>query len=213
MMGVSAKLVDGVVQLTKLMAHGAMHEACLIEVIRTVEDEAFTLVKKVKKCVERGGVIIDDEDITPPSIDDEVKKYMQDDNATVLVLDNKVRASEDGTSSATEAVKLDKVAEIPFNAVPAKVETAPAKEKVNQDVLIEQTKGNSDVKQKINTEIKPEIAPLVEAPKEEIKEEVKEEMKKLLRRMIGHSSKDDNLKLKLLKELERDHTNNIDAKL
>lgn len=203
-MGVSAKLVDGVVQLTKLMAHGAMHEACLIEVIRTVEDEAFVLVKKVKKCVERGGVIMADEDPIPTSIDDKVKKYMEDNNATVLDMDYKYRASDDGSSLATEAVKLNEVSEIPFDAVPAKVDTELAKEEVNKDVLIEQTKENP--------EIKLEVSPLI-APKEEIKEEVREEMKKLLRRMISDSSKDDNLKLQLLKELEKDHNNNIDGKL
>lgn len=213
MMGVSAKLVDGVVQLTKLMAHGAMHEACLIEVIRTVEDEAFILVKKVKKCVEKGGIMVVDDDLIPPNIDDEVKKYIENNNATVLDLDNKFRASMDSSSRAAEVVKLDNGSEIPFKAVPVKMEAGLAKEEDNQDVLIEQPKQNTDVKQDINAEIKPEVVPGVEAPKEDIKEEVREEMKKLLRRMMGDSSKDANLKLKMLKELEKNHNNNIDGKL
>ncbi|CAG9580206.1 unnamed protein product [Danaus chrysippus] len=50
MMEISGKLIDGVVDLTKLMAHGAMHEACLIEVIKTIEDEASELVKEIGKC-------------------------------------------------------------------------------------------------------------------------------------------------------------------
>lgn len=204
-MGVSAKLVDGVVQLTKLMAHGAMHEACLIEVIRTVEEEAFILVKKVKKCVEKGGIITFDEDSTPANIDDGTKKFIQDDNATTLDLDNKFRVSEGNSSLATKAD--DKVSEIPFDAVPTKVETGLAGE-VNQNVLVEQVKENTEVKQETNAEIKPEVSGVEEA-KDEIKEEVREEMKKLLRRMMGDSSKDDNLKLKLLKELEKDHNNNI----
>lgn len=209
MMGVSAKLVDGVVQLTKLMAHGAMHEACLIEVIRTVEDEAFLLVKKVKKCVERGGVIIADADPTPPSIDDELKKYIQDDNATVLDLDARFRAAEDASTLATGAAKFDVVSKIPLDTVSAKVETGLAKEEVNKDVVIVQTKENTEVK----PEIKPVLVPGVDAPKEVIKEEVREEMKKLLRRMMGENVKDDNLKLKLLKELEKNHNNNVDGKV
>lgn len=190
-MGVSAKLVDGVVQLTKLMAHGAMHEACLIEVIRTVEEEAFALVKKVKKCVEKGGIITVDDDPTPSSIQVAEKEYNLGYNATVADWDTKFRASKDNSSSPNEALKLDM-----------------AKEELNQNVLTEQAKANTGVKQEINAEIKPEV-PRGEAPKEEIKEE----MKKLLRRMMGKTGKDDNLQLQLLKELEKDHNNNIDGKL
>lgn len=204
MMGVSAKLVDGVVQLTKLMAHGAMHEACLIEVIRTVEEEAFILVKKVKKCVEKGGNITFDEDTTPANIDDGTKKYIQDNNATTLDLDHKFRVSEGDSSLANKAV--DKVSEISYDAVPTKVETGLVGQ-VNQNVLVEQVKENTDVKNETNAEIKPEVS--VEESKDEIKEEVREEMKKLLRRMMGDRSKDDNLKLKLIKELEKNHNNNI----
>ncbi|XP_026330232.1 uncharacterized protein LOC113237788 [Hyposmocoma kahamanoa] len=208
MMGVSAKLVDGVVQLTKLMAHGAMHEACLIEVIRTVEEEAFVLVKKVKKCVEKGGVITVDDDPTPSSIQVAEKEYNLGYNATVADWDTKFRASKDNSSSPNEAVKLDVVSGIPLDAVSSKIETGQAKEELNQNVLTEQAKANTGVKQQINAEIKPEV-PRGEAPKEEIKEE----MKKLLRRMMGKTGKDDNLKLQLLKELAKDHNNNIDGKL
>lgn len=213
-MGVSAKLVDGVIQLTKLMAHGAMHEACLIEVIRTVEDEAFILVKKVKKCVERGGVIVADDDSTPPSIDDEMMmRYIPNNNATVLDLDIKLRAAEDASLLATRAVKNDMVSDIPLNAVPAKVGTGLTKEEVKQGIVLLQKKENTGVQQEINAEIRPDVVPGVEAPKENIKEEVREEMKKLLRRMMGDNSKGDNLKLKLLKELEKNHNNNVDGKL
>ena len=50
MMEISEKLIAGVVDLTKLMAHGAMHEACLIEVTKATEDEAFTIIEEVRKC-------------------------------------------------------------------------------------------------------------------------------------------------------------------
>lgn len=71
-MDVTGKLIDGVVKLTKLMAHGAMHEACLIEVVKTIEDEAFTLVKDVKHCA------------YGTNSDEEVQKYIEDNNATVV---------------------------------------------------------------------------------------------------------------------------------
>lgn len=210
-MGVSAKLVDGVVQLTKLMAHGAMHEACLIEVIRTVEDDAFILVRKVRKCVEKGGVINGDEDSTLPSIDDEVKKYLQDDNATVLDLENKrFRASGDGSPSTTEAVKPEAVSVSSFGAS-TKDDKGLTNQDVKQGMLTEQAKEVTDVKQKINAAVKPR-APGAEVPKEEIKEEVREEMKKLLRRMMSEN-KDSQFKLNLLKELEKGNINNIDGKL
>lgn len=203
-MGVSAKLVDGIVQLTKLMAHGAMHEACLIEVIRTVEEEAFTLVKKVRKCVERDGVITVDEDSTPASIQDAVNEYNQANNVTVADLATNFRASKDTFLSPSEAIKLDGVSEVSFDAVPSKTETGHVKQEVNKrntDIV-----KDTEAKQEVNAETKPEALG-AEAPKEEIKEE----MKKLLRRMLSESGKD-NLKLQLLNELEKDHNNNIDGK-
>ncbi|XP_022836061.1 uncharacterized protein LOC111363467, partial [Spodoptera litura] len=78
MMDVTGKLIDGVVSLTKLMAHGAMHEACLIEVIRNIEDEAFTLVENVRVCVYTNNTFMQ-----------EVKEYIKDNNATVLDVQNK----------------------------------------------------------------------------------------------------------------------------
>lgn len=73
MMDVTGKLIEGVVSLTKLMAHGAMHEACLIEVIGSIEDEAFKLVDDIRNCA-----------YSNFTYSDEVKKYMLMNNATVL---------------------------------------------------------------------------------------------------------------------------------
>lgn len=73
MMEVTGKLIDGVVELTKLMAHGAMHEACLIEVIKSVEDEAFELVRSVRDCA-----------FGNKTLDEEASKFINDNNATVL---------------------------------------------------------------------------------------------------------------------------------
>ncbi|CAH0398989.1 unnamed protein product [Chilo suppressalis] len=75
MMDITGKLIDGVVTLTKLMAHGAMHEACLIEVIKTTEDEAFQLVKETRKCVDRNKNVTTQE---------ELDKYIKENNATIL---------------------------------------------------------------------------------------------------------------------------------
>lgn len=77
MMEVTGKLIEGVVDLTKLMAHGAMHEACLIEVIKTTENDAFKLVKTVRSCVYGNETLPD------------VKAYIKDNNATVLDIDNR----------------------------------------------------------------------------------------------------------------------------
>lgn len=73
MMEVTGKLIDGVVELTKLMAHGAMHEACLIEVIKSVEDEAFELLRSVRDCA-----------FGNKTLDAEASKFINDNNATVL---------------------------------------------------------------------------------------------------------------------------------
>lgn len=185
-MGVSAKLVDGIVQLTKLMAHGAMHEACLIEVIRTVEDDAFVLVKKVKKCVDKDGVIDADDESTLSPLDDEATRYLHTDNSTALDLDDqKFRVSDDGAPSITEAVKPEEISE-PLDAALVKEETGLANETAKQDMLMHQA-----------DEEKQEISAVDATPGAEIKEEVKEEMKKLLRRMIGDEGKDGQLKVKL----------------
>ncbi|CAH2040121.1 unnamed protein product, partial [Iphiclides podalirius] len=73
MMDITSKLIEGVVELTKLMAHGAMHEACLVEVVKTLEDEAFDLIGKVKDCAYGNNTYVD-----------EVNKYLAENNATVL---------------------------------------------------------------------------------------------------------------------------------
>ncbi|KAI8421286.1 hypothetical protein MSG28_008324 [Choristoneura fumiferana] len=73
MMDVTGKLIDGVVELTKLMAHGAMHEACLIEVIKSVEDEAFDLVRNVRDCA-----------FGNKTLDAEARNFIKENNATVL---------------------------------------------------------------------------------------------------------------------------------
>ncbi|XP_063628538.1 uncharacterized protein LOC134800028 isoform X1 [Cydia splendana] len=71
MMDVTSQLMQGVVELTKVLAHGAMHEACLIEVIRTVEDEALGLVSKVRNCAFG-------------NFTEEANKFIEENNATVL---------------------------------------------------------------------------------------------------------------------------------
>ncbi|KAI5635162.1 hypothetical protein NE865_12120 [Phthorimaea operculella] len=90
MMGVSGKLIDGVVHLTKQMAHGAMHEACLIEVINTVEEEAFALLNKVKTCALK----------SDSAAADEVEKYIRENNATVL--DTETKSEKKGTAEAKD---------------------------------------------------------------------------------------------------------------
>ncbi|XP_060802190.1 uncharacterized protein LOC132902157, partial [Amyelois transitella] len=86
MMDVTSKLIQGVVELTKLMAHGAMHEACLIEVVKSVEDEAFVIVDKVKGCSYGNST----------DVLNETEKYIKDNNATVLNLDGKDTSNNNG---------------------------------------------------------------------------------------------------------------------
>lgn len=95
MMDVTSKLIDGVVSLTKLMAHGAMHEACLIEVIRNIEDEAFTLVEDVRVCVYNNNTFMQD-----------IKDYIKENNATVLDIPRKEKTNKTDTADKPEA--LDK---------------------------------------------------------------------------------------------------------
>ncbi|XP_072949790.1 uncharacterized protein [Epargyreus clarus] len=78
MMDVTGKLVEGVVELTKLMAHGAMHEACLIEVVKSVEDDAVELIIDVRNCAYGNESYIKDLD-----------EFMTENNATVLDIINK----------------------------------------------------------------------------------------------------------------------------
>ncbi|XP_045485197.1 uncharacterized protein LOC123689400 [Pieris rapae] len=77
MMEISGKLIDGVVDLTKQMAHGAMHEACLIEVIKSIEDEAFDVIESVKKCAFKNISFI------------ELDNFIAENNATVLDIENR----------------------------------------------------------------------------------------------------------------------------
>ncbi|KPJ06979.1 hypothetical protein RR48_11478 [Papilio machaon] len=79
MMEITGKLIEGVVELTKLMAHGAMHEACLIEVVKTLEDEAFDVITKVKFCAYGNSTYFDN-----------VNSYIAENNATVLDFEKKI---------------------------------------------------------------------------------------------------------------------------
>lgn len=96
MMDVTGKLIDGVIQLTKLMAHGAMHEACLIEVVKTIEEEAITLVDGVRTCVYGN-------DTT--TVNDEVKKYLDADNATVIDVPNREDKLENSNNTEVAQMK------------------------------------------------------------------------------------------------------------
>lgn len=76
MMEITGKLIEGIVELTKMMSQGAMHEACLIEVVKTLEDEAFDLIRNVKDCAYGNYSYFDD-----------VNNYLTFNNATVLDID------------------------------------------------------------------------------------------------------------------------------
>lgn len=93
-MDVTSKLIDGVVSLTKLMAHGAMHEACLIEVIRNIEDEAFMLVEDVRVCVYNNNTFMQD-----------IKDYIKENNATVLDIPRKDKGKKGETSVKTDTIE------------------------------------------------------------------------------------------------------------
>ncbi|CAG4946314.1 unnamed protein product [Colias eurytheme] len=72
MMEITGKLIEGVVDLTKQMAHGAMHEACLIEVVKAIETEAMDIVKDIQDCAYKNLTFI------------EVNNFIAENNATVL---------------------------------------------------------------------------------------------------------------------------------
>ncbi|XP_047026026.1 uncharacterized protein LOC124634471 [Helicoverpa zea] len=102
MMDVTSKLIEGVVSLTKLMAHGAMHEACLIEVIRNIEDEAFTIVENVRVCV-----------YTNNTFTQEIKDYIKQNNATVLDIPRKDKVKKTETLEKPEKIaKPEKEADV-----------------------------------------------------------------------------------------------------
>lgn len=103
MMDITGKLIDGVVSLTKLMAHGAMHEACLIEVIKTTEDRAFELVHKIATCVYGNDTYVQEQ----------LDKYLNENNATVLDIGGKVghegKSNEEiGKKLSNKTEKIDK---------------------------------------------------------------------------------------------------------
>ncbi|XP_050678052.1 uncharacterized protein LOC126974560 [Leptidea sinapis] len=86
MMDITGKLINGVMELTKLMAHGAMHEACLIEVIKSIENDAVGIINDIRKCAYAN--------LTFTEVDD----YLAANNATVLETEhrpkNKTNANE-----------------------------------------------------------------------------------------------------------------------
>lgn len=94
-MEVTGKLIDGVVDLTKLMAHGAMHEACLIEVIKTTEEDAFKLVKTVQNCVYVNETLPD------------IQNFIEENNATIIDVD--LRKQKINVDANDENVKEMKV--------------------------------------------------------------------------------------------------------
>ncbi|XP_050349607.1 uncharacterized protein LOC126773029 [Nymphalis io] len=93
MMEITGKLINGIIDLSKLMAHGAMHEACLIEVIKTIEDEATDLIKDVRKCAFENNR--------------EFENYIKQNNATVLDITNK--ASENDATNKTSVKEMQAV--------------------------------------------------------------------------------------------------------
>lgn len=101
MMDITSKLIEGVVSLTKLMAHGAMHEACLIEVIKTTEEEAFKLVDTVKKCVYGNHTDLS-------HVQDDVDRYIAENNATVLDIDEISPMREKSEKKKKHKSKKDK---------------------------------------------------------------------------------------------------------
>lgn len=100
-MEVTGKLIEGIIDLTKLLAQGAMHEACLIEVIRSVEEEAFILLERVKSCTYGNETI------------DVAASYIRQNNATVLDIvrnDSKINISSlktkhEGVKEMTDLIR------------------------------------------------------------------------------------------------------------
>lgn len=82
-MEISEKLIAGVVDLTKLMAHGAMHEACLIEVTKATEDEAFNIIEEVRSCALGNNT--------------ELQNFILQNNATVLNVRNEEKNKSEGS--------------------------------------------------------------------------------------------------------------------
>ncbi|CAK1578966.1 unnamed protein product [Parnassius mnemosyne] len=93
MMEITGKLLEGVVDLTKLMAHGAMHEACLIEVVKTLEDEAFDIIKNLRDCAYGNNSYFDD-----------INNYLSENNATVLDIGRKLKTLDTDKNKNTSDV-------------------------------------------------------------------------------------------------------------
>ncbi|CAH0724043.1 unnamed protein product, partial [Brenthis ino] len=89
MMDITGKLINGVVELTKLMAHGAMHEACLIEVTKSTEDEAVNIIGEVRKCALVNNT--------------EFENFIANNNATVLDINN--NANKNVSSNSVKEMK------------------------------------------------------------------------------------------------------------
>ncbi|XP_063394589.1 uncharacterized protein LOC134679563 isoform X1 [Cydia fagiglandana] len=96
MMDVTSQLMQGVVELTKILAHGAMHEACLIEVIRTVEDEALGLVSNVRNCAFG-------------NFTEEANKFIEENNATILDIPTKKNRKIKVDPNKKEVVEMKKL--------------------------------------------------------------------------------------------------------
>ncbi|CAH2108981.1 unnamed protein product [Euphydryas editha] len=97
MMEITGKLISGVMDLSKLMAHGAMHEACLIEVIKTIEDEAMDVVRDIRKCAFENNTEFDN--------------YIIENNATVLDITNVARERDSENKTSVKAMQdaIDKM--------------------------------------------------------------------------------------------------------
>lgn len=91
MIEITGKLINGVMDLSKLMAHGAMHEACLIEVIKTIEDEAMDLVKNVRKCAFENNTEFDN--------------YIIENNATILDITNTARERDNKNKTSVKEMQ------------------------------------------------------------------------------------------------------------
>lgn len=108
-MEITSKLIDGVVGLTKQMAHGAMHEACLIEVIKSIEDEAIKVVEAVQKCAFKNITFI------------EMDNYIAENNATVLDIGNKGETNRSNTNVENILKKVLEKDAVDIDAVKVKL--------------------------------------------------------------------------------------------
>lgn len=107
-MEVTNKLLEGTVDLTKKMAHGAMHEACLIEVIRSVEDEALQLINEIRSCVYKNVTVLED---TEKFIEN-TEIFVDENNATVIDIGNKIDGTEFKEINADNNKDIKKMKEI-----------------------------------------------------------------------------------------------------